>query len=168
LVSTSLPPEPFEPVGVEFITGSISAPGLAESAEHNVPRDHPLRALYLYDDADGRVHSATNVSLLHGVRTSLALSRTGDVRQALAERNADVAPHLAFADVGGHGYTVIRADADAVEAELVCIPRPVERSPRPDGGPLAYRVAFRAPRWTATTPPRLERTRAEGTLPIGT
>ncbi len=34
----TLPPQPFEPVGVEFITGSISAPGLAEVSEVIIKR----------------------------------------------------------------------------------------------------------------------------------
>ncbi len=47
LLSESLPPKRFEPVAVEFITGSISAPGLVEAAEYNLPKDHPLRSLYI-------------------------------------------------------------------------------------------------------------------------
>ena len=34
--------QPFEPVGVEFITGSISAQGLAEISEFIIEEDHPL------------------------------------------------------------------------------------------------------------------------------
>jgi alkaline phosphatase D len=37
-----LPPRAFEPVGVAFITGSISAPGFAESLEHGMKKS-PLR-----------------------------------------------------------------------------------------------------------------------------
>src|SRR5262249_25205600 len=47
--SKSLPPKPFEPVGLEFVTGSISAPGFLESAEHRLPKDVPLRGMYLAD-----------------------------------------------------------------------------------------------------------------------
>lgn len=36
----ALPPKAFEPVGVAFITGSISAPGLVEAFEHRFPKDH--------------------------------------------------------------------------------------------------------------------------------
>ena len=43
--SKHLPPRPFEPVAVEFITGSISARGLAEAIE-GMARTQPLaRAL---------------------------------------------------------------------------------------------------------------------------
>ena len=38
LVSKDLPPAQFDPVGVEFVTGSISAQGLFEVAEQVVPR----------------------------------------------------------------------------------------------------------------------------------
>jgi alkaline phosphatase D len=166
-LSPSLPPDPFEPVAVEFVTGSISAPGLFEAATYKVPKDHPLRPLYLYQPSGpAPVEPAMNVSLLHGVRASFALQRTGDPRQALAARNPDVAPHLSFMDVGGHGYGSVRADSEALEVEFVCVPRPTEASGSADGGPIAYRVSHRVKIWKAGTPPRLERTKLEGTLPL--
>jgi alkaline phosphatase D len=163
----ALPPSPMAPVGVEFVVGSISAPGVFEAASHKIAKDHPLRALYLRDASpQGPPQPAIHVTLLHGVRAGLALQRTGDLRQAVAERNPDVAPHLSFLDLGGHGYAVVRADAEEVEVEFVCIPEPLERSTAPDGGPLAYRVAHRVKRWEPGTAPRLERTTQEGALPL--
>ena len=41
----ALPPRKFEPVGVAFICGSISAVGLAEALEHGL-KGRPLRPLY--------------------------------------------------------------------------------------------------------------------------
>jgi alkaline phosphatase D len=73
-----------------------------------------------------------------------------------------LAPHLAFLDLGGHGYSVVRASGDSLEVEFVCIPRPIERSDRPDGGPLLYRVTHRSQRWTAGQRPRLEQRVVEG------
>ncbi|MGA9773697.1 MAG: alkaline phosphatase D family protein [Blastocatellia bacterium] len=167
LLSPSLPPKSFAPVAVEFVTGSVSAPGIFEATEYGLPKDHPLRAIYLYKpSAEAAVQPAMNVSIMHGVRASLALQKTGDVRQALAERNPEIAPHLSFMDVGGHGYSVVRAGRDELEVEFVCIPRPVERSDRADGGLLAYRVAHRVKRWASGAAPRLERTTLEGTLPL--
>jgi len=167
VVSASLPPQRFEPLIAEFITGSVSAPGLFEAAEYALPKDHPLRAIYVYKPSpEAPAHPAMNISLMHGVRASLALQRTGDARQALAERNPDVAPHLSFVDVGGHGYSVARATADDLEVEFVCIPRPLERSDRVDGGPLAYRVTHRVKRWARGATPQLERTASEGELPL--
>src|SRR5262249_40993994 len=49
LLSATMPPKSFEPVAAEFITASISAPGLVEAIEHNVPKDHPLRSLFLFE-----------------------------------------------------------------------------------------------------------------------
>jgi alkaline phosphatase D len=163
-LSESLAPKSFHPVAVEFVTGSISAPGLFEAAEYNVTKGHPLRAIYLYQPAaDSRPQPAINFSLMHGVRASLALEKTGDVKQALAQRNAELAPHLSFMDVGGHGYSVVRAGAEQLEVEFVCIPRPLQRSERADGGPLAYRVAHRVSRWQSGAAPRLKRQVLEGT-----
>ena len=129
LVSPSLPPKPFEPVIAEFVTGSISAPGLFEAAEYVLPKNDPLRTIYLYESSTaGSLQPAINVSIMHGVRASLALQRTGDARRALTERNPDVAPHLSFVDVGGHGYSLVRAgsEADSLRAahtrSLLCVP----------------------------------------------
>ena len=39
LAAKALPPDRFEPVGIAFITGSISAPGLLEAMEHKINKD---------------------------------------------------------------------------------------------------------------------------------
>jgi len=165
LAAKALPPAEFEPIGVAFITGSISAPGMVEAVEHSLPKAHPLRALYLAPSATtGRTEPTVNLLLRHGVRASLEYAARGDLDQALALRNPEVAPHLAFVDMAGHGYAVVRADAKALEVEFVCIPRPLERADRPDGGPLRYRVTHRAELWQAGDRPVLTRRVLEGDL----
>ena len=62
---------------------------------------------------------------------------------------------------------MVRASAESLQVEFVCIPRPLERSDRPDGGPLAYRVTHQAKRWAPGTAPRLERLSTEGEMPLG-
>jgi alkaline phosphatase D len=167
LISASLPPKAYEPVIAEFVTGSISAPGLFEAAEYALPKDHPLRSVYVYQPSpEASAQPAMNFSLMHGVRASLALKQTGDPRRAVAERNPQLSPHLSFVDLGGHGYAVVRAGSDDLEVEFVCIVRPLERSERADGGPLAYRVVHRVKRWMPDAGPKIERTRVEGTLPL--
>jgi alkaline phosphatase D len=161
LAAKALPPAAFEPVGVAFITGSISAPGLVEAYEHRFPKDHPLRALYVADLGEEK-KPAVNLLMHHGVRACLEYQRTGDAAVARRASNPDLAPHLAFLDMGGHGYAIARFDADAVECEFVCIPRPLERSAGEDGGPLRYRVTHRAARWNAGERPRLEQRVLEG------
>jgi alkaline phosphatase D len=158
----ALPPEAFEPVGIAFITGSISAPGLAESASYNIKKDAPLRALYLADRPDAPPEPTINMLLKHGVRSCLEYARSGDIAKARALSNADLSPHVSFVDMGGHGYALVRASSAAIETEFVAIPRPLERSATPDGGPLAYRVSHRASLWKAGEPPKLEQRVLEG------
>jgi alkaline phosphatase D len=162
LAAPALPPAPFEPVGLAFITGSVSAPGLVEAFEHRFPKDHPLRPLYVADRPGGEKHPAVNLLLHHGVRSCLEYQRTGDAEAARRVSNPDLAPHLSFVDMGGHGYTTLRVDGEGVESEFVCIPRPSEPVAGPDGGPLRYRVLHRAPLWRAGERPRLERRVLEG------
>jgi alkaline phosphatase D len=57
--------------------------------------------------------------------------------------------------MGGHGYAVVRAAGNGLETEFVCIPRPVERSDRADGGPLAYRVRYGTRLWQKGEAPKL-------------
>lgn len=161
LASKSLPPAGFEPVGAAFITGSISAPGLAEAYEHRFPKDHPLRALYVVDRA-GKPEPAVNLLLHHGVRSCLEYARSGDISKARELSNRDLAPHLSFIDMGGHGYAVLQLTADSAQCEFVCIPRPIERSTTPDGGPLRYRVRHSVERWQAGQRPALTQQVIEG------
>ncbi|MGA2812658.1 MAG: alkaline phosphatase D family protein [Candidatus Acidiferrum sp.] len=159
----NLPPKPFVPVGIAFVTGSISAPGLVEALEHGLPKDHPLRALYLGQGPGDRVPQPTvNILLRHGVRACLEYARSGDLEKARAQSNPALSPHVAFVDMGGHGYSVVRATSGFIETEFVCIPRPVERSERPDGGPLSYRVKFRTELWKKGETPKLATQVIEG------
>lgn len=162
LASKSLPPKPFEPLGVEFITGSVSQQTLFEVFEVSMKKEDPKRVLHLIDQPDGKVLPSMNVTALHGVRSTLKLKETGDMKQARAVRNPDVAPHLSLLDYGGHGYALVTATADQLSTEFVCIPRPLERSDQPDGGPLSYRVVHRTRLWKAGEAPKLEQEVLEG------
>ncbi len=164
-----LPPQKFEPVGVAFVTGSISAPGMVEAIEHKFPKDHPSRPLFLADRA-GQEKPEANVNLLlhHGVRTCLDYARNGDLTAAKALSNPDNAPHVSFVDMSGHGYSVVRAAADSLAIEFVCIPRPLARSAESDGGPLRYRVVSRAALWAAGEKPLLRVEVVEGDAGLST
>ena len=161
--SRSLPPKPFDPVGVEFVVGSISSPGLLESAEHRLPKDAPLRGMYLVDKGGAAKPEPTiNMMIRHGVRSALEYASSGDLAKARALSNPDLSPHLSFVDVGGHGYAAVRVAPDVLESEFVCIERPIARSTTPDGGPLRYRVLHRARLWKRGEQPSLEQRVLEG------
>ena len=76
--------------------------------------------------------------------------------------NPELAPHLEFVDVGGHGYATVRLTGDEMRTEFVCIPRPISRSPEPNGGPLRYRVVHTAQLWHAGERPQLNQQVIEG------
>jgi alkaline phosphatase D len=159
----SLPPKSFVPVGIAFVTGSISAPGMIEALEHNFPKDHPLKALFIgQGPGDTKPQPTANLLIRHGVRSCLEYARSGDMVKARALSNPDLAPHLSFVDMGGHGYSVVKATSEYLETEFVCIPRPIERSERPDGGDLKYRVRFRTKVWKKDEVPELKMQIVEG------
>jgi alkaline phosphatase D len=100
--------------------------------------------------------------LRHGVRSCFEYAKSFDRAKALALSNPDVAPHLEFVDIGGHGYATVRVTGDEMRTEFVCIPRPVTRSESADGGPLRYRVAHTAKLWRPGEAPKLEAQVIEG------
>jgi alkaline phosphatase D len=159
----ALPPAEFEPVGLTFVGGSVSSPGMVEANEHRFPKDHPLRPLFVADrPGAARPEPAVNMLLRHGVRSCLDYAAHGDLARARALSNPLLSPHLTFVDMGGHGYSTVRLSGEEMRTEFVCIPRPVARSDRPDGGPLRYRVAHTARLWRPGEAPRLERKVLEG------
>ena len=163
LAAKTLPPKLFVPVGIAFVTGSISAPGILEALEHVLAKEHPLRSLYSgQGPADHAPQPTMNMLIKHGVRSCFEYMQSGDGAKARALSNPDLSPHLSFVDMGGHGYSVVHATSGFIETEFVCIPRPLERSDRPDGGALGYRVKFRTGLWKNGEAPKLEMQILEG------
>ncbi|MGA8431511.1 MAG: alkaline phosphatase D family protein [Candidatus Sulfotelmatobacter sp.] len=157
LAAKTLPPKAFTPVGIAFVTGSISAPGIVEALEHVFAKEHPLRSLYLGHGPDDHAPQPTlNLLIRHGVRSCLEYARSGDIAKARALTNPELSPHVSFVDMGGHGYSVVHATNEFIETEFVCIPRPLERSDRPDGGALNYRVKVRTNLWKNGEAPKLQ------------
>ena len=134
-----------------------------ESHEHKIPKDLPLRPLYLADRPNGAKPDWTyNMLLKHGVRSCLEYAKTFDLDRARALSNPALAPHLEFVDMGAHGYVTVRVSHDELRTVFVCIPRPIARSKQPDGGPLRYRVAHTAKLWRLGEKPQLTRQVIEG------
>ncbi len=164
--AAELPPGKFEPVGLSFVGASLVSPGAMEANEHNLPKDAPLRPLFLADrpadKAAGPPDWTYNMLLRHGVRSCLEYAKSFDLKRARALSNPDLAPHLEFVDLGGHGYATVRLSAEEMRTEFVCIPRPITRSERPDGGPLRYRVVHTAALWKAGERPQMKSAVLEG------
>ncbi|CAM3068756.1 Phosphodiesterase [Sphingomonas antarctica] len=160
----ALPPAAFEPVGLSFITGSISAPGLGEAVEFGKPS--PRSGLYVRRPAGGAPEHTINLTVKRGVRAALEYAASGDIAKARALTNPDLAPHVAFVDMAGHGYTVVTAGRDAIDTEFVCIVRPIVRATTPDGGPLRYRVRHGAEMWQPGEPPKLRQHIVEGDVSL--
>ena len=161
LAAKALPPAAFEPVGVTFVGGSITSPGMQEAWEHG-RKDNPLRPLFIADRADGTMAPTMNLLLNHGVRSALEYARGGDLAAAHAAADPDTSPHLSFVDMGGHGYATVRVDATTLATDFVCIPRPLARAPGADGGPVRYRVRHEVALWAPGEAPRMTQTVLEG------
>ena len=166
--SAQLPPGTFDPVGLSFVGAGLSSPGAMEGNENRMPKDLPLRPLYLADRPEPAKPDCTfNLLLMHGVRSCLEYAKTFDLERARALSNSALAPHLKFIDTSAHGYATVRLTGDEMRTEFVCIPRPITRSDRPDGGPLRYRIAHTAKLWRAGERPRLTQHVLEGDPGLG-
>jgi alkaline phosphatase D len=161
--TADLPPGKFEPVGLSFVGGSLVSPGVMEAYEHGLPKNAPLRPLFLADKEGGAKPDWTfNMLLKHGVRACLEYAKSFDLKRAHSLTNPDLAPHLEFVDLGGHGYAKVRLSADEMRTEFVCIPRPITRNGSPDGGPIRYRVLHSAALWKSGERPKLKTSVLEG------
>ncbi|HUQ18642.1 MAG TPA: alkaline phosphatase D family protein, partial [Gemmatimonadaceae bacterium] len=162
--AAELPPGKFEPVGLSFIGGSLVSPNTMEAYEHNLPKNIPLRPLFLADREGAKPEWTFNMLLRHGVRSCLEYAKSFDLKRARALSNPDLAPHLEFVDLGGHGYAKVQLSADEMRTEFVCIPRPVVRSERADGGPIRYRVLHTAHLWKSGERPQMKTSVLEGNV----
>jgi alkaline phosphatase D len=160
--AAELPPGKFEPVGLSFVGASLVSPNTMEAYEHSLPKTIPLRPLFLVDRDGAKPDWTFNMLLKHGVRSCLEYAKTFDLKKARALSNPDLAPHLEFVDLGGHGYAKVRLSTDEMRTEFVCIPRPVTRSESPDGGPMRYRVVHTAKLWKSGEHPKLKTSVLEG------
>jgi alkaline phosphatase D len=138
------------------------SPGGAEANEYNRKGDKPLDPLYIARLPGKPPAPTANLMFRHGVRSALEYAKTGSLEKAHAVRNPELAPHLTFVDVGGHGYATVRVDANTMVTEFVCIPRPITRAGTPDGGPLRYRVRHEVALWKAGEQPQMRQTVVEG------
>ena len=84
--ATLLPPAKFEPVGISFVGGSLISLGAMEAYEHSLPKNHPLRSLFLADRPTGKPEWTFNMLLKHGVRSCLEYARSFDLKRAHADR----------------------------------------------------------------------------------
>ena len=115
-----LPPRKFEPVGLSFVGASLISPGAMEALEHGLRKDHPLRALFLADrPGAGKPEWTYNMLLRHGVRAALEYAKSFDLKCARALSNPQLAPHLEFVDLGGHGYAKVRLTGDEMRTEFL-------------------------------------------------
>jgi alkaline phosphatase D len=154
--TSQLPPGKFEPVGLSFVGASLSSAGTMEALEHGFKKPDPLKPLFLVDRPGASKPDWThNMLLRHGVRSCLEYAKSFDLNRARSLSNPELAPHLEFVDLGGHGYSKVRLSGDEMRTEFVCIPRPITRSASPDGGPLRYRVVHTAQLWRAGERPQL-------------
>jgi alkaline phosphatase D len=86
--TAELPPGKFEPVGLSFVGASLTSPGTMEAYEHNLPKDAPLRPLFLADKEAGAKPDWTfNMLLKHGVRSCLEYAKSFDLQRARSLSN---------------------------------------------------------------------------------
>ena len=162
--SAKLPPAGFAPVGVSFTGGSISTPSPLDSWRHGVKPQNPMYPLLLGDAA--KPAPLANMLYSHGVKSCLEYAKSGDLQKAKALSNPQLAPHLNFLDLEGHGYGLVTTSAQELSCEFVCIPQPLNPTTAEDGGAVRYRVVHTVPLWQPGEAPRLSQQMLEGEAPF--
>jgi len=165
--AAKLPPNKYEPVGLNFVGASLISPGAMEGFENGFKKDKTMRPLYVADRPGGGYAWTYNLLLKHGVRSALEYAKSFDLAKAHAVSNSQLAPNIEFIDAGGHGYATMRLTGNELRTEFVCIPRPITRSERADGGPLRYRLALTAQLWQPGEAPKLVQQVIEGDPGLG-
>ncbi len=61
------------------------------------------------DPDGGKPDWTYNMLLRHGVRSCLEYAKSFDLKRALGLSNPQLAPHLEFVDLGGHGYAKVQS-----------------------------------------------------------
>src|SRR3954462_7272977 len=161
--AAELPPGKFEPVGLSFVGASLVSPGTMEALENSKSlKESPLRPLFLADKEGAKPEWTHNMLLRHGVRSCLEYAKSFDLKRARSLSNPDLAPHLEFVDLGGHGYAKVRLSVDEMRTEFVCIPRPITLSKKPEGAPIKPRFSLDAKLWGKGERPKLAQQVLEG------
>src|SRR4029079_14386186 len=124
--SAQLPPGKFQPVGLSFTRGCMASVGGGEANEYAIKKDNKFRPLYLAErPGAAKPESTYNMMLRHGVGSCFDYAKSFDRAKARALSNPDVAPHLEFVDIGGHGYATVRLTGDEERAQIAWLPPPL-------------------------------------------
>jgi alkaline phosphatase D len=128
--------------------------------------DAPMRSLLLGPGDLAKAAPLGNMLYTHGVKACLEYNKSGDLQKARALSNPELAPHLNFLDMEGHGYALVTTTPKALDCEFVCIPMPGAPSDAVDGGALRYRVLHTVPLWQPGETPQLQQKILEGDAPF--
>jgi alkaline phosphatase D len=112
-----------------------------------VPADSPLRAIVAFDKpvaTEASRADAFNMTMRHGVKSTLVAGAAASEAAGLAVRNSDQNPHLRYLDSRANGYAVFVATPDRLEVEYVTLATVARRSPE-----VERRVRLHAPSWAS-------------------
>ena len=161
--SETLPPRPFEPVGVEFVTGSISQAGLGGGASADLPARQSAAAVL-------RARPARWLEAMRAQHDAASRRARGACACATPTIRRRRAPRAI--------RTTRRTSPSRTSADMAtppCAPRRTNWKPsscafrrrwsaakREDGGPLRYRVVHRVARWAPGERPQMRPEIVEG------
>ena len=118
--------------------------------------------LYLIDRAEWRMIPSMNIQCYAWSVFDAELKDIGDMGQSAVCAQSRRGTAFVISRSRWSRLWPGNCDYGSTFVEFVCIPRPLERSDRPDGGPLTYRVLHRARLWKAGESPKLEQEILEG------
>jgi len=156
-----------QPAALEFATCGISSFTFFSGAE-GITREpgNAFRPMVVAEGPDGEMLENFNLTLMQGVRASLAMTYTGSETLSgwLGDETAN--PYIKYLDTNAHGYVVLTFRSDDVSGEVVTVAsgNSVQTSSAP--AEVVRRATLTAPLWKPGQSPQLSAPTFTGTPPF--
>lgn len=102
-----------------------------------------------------KIAPAMNAWMLYGERCAEVLADTADINEAEKVKDANINPHLHYADNDAYGYYTVNIREDNIHAEFITIPLPIKDESQTDPE-LLRRVTMDIQSWDSGETPKIK------------
>lgn len=156
-----------EGAALEFATCGISSFTFFSGAE-SFTRDpgNAFRPMVVADGPNGEMLENFNLTLMHGVRASLAMNYTGSDTLSGWLESDSANPYIKYLDTNAHGYVVLTLTGEQISGEVVTVANANKQQSSSDAAEVRRRATLTAPLWKPSETPQLSDPEFEGTPPF--
>ncbi|MGD1934871.1 MAG: alkaline phosphatase D family protein [Candidatus Phaeomarinobacter sp.] len=151
-------PDADDPQGaaLEFATCAISSFTMFSGAER-ITREpgNAFRPMVVAEGPDGEVLENFNLTLMQGVRASLAMNYVGSDTLSGWLGNETANPFIRYLDTNAHGYVVLTVTNDEISGEVVTVASSNAEQTSSTPAEVRRRATLTAPLWKSGEAPQL-------------